>query len=156
VGYAPTVDAQDAPPSGGRFETFDANLRFTVVRDDQGYGVWRLDDLEDGVPIERFSDDELGYRAAAARWKELSVVARREVWLRKLTWVVAGAAVAWVISSAISAMLYLQVGSSFFQGTGIFDTLVRWSQLITLVAQPLTVGAVSVFVVLWLQNRSIR
>jgi hypothetical protein len=127
-----------------------------VVRDDEGYGVWRLDDLEDGVPIERFSDDELGYRAAATRWKELTAVARRDGWLRKLTWIVVGSAVVWVISSAISAMLFLQVGSSFFEGTGIFDSLVRWSQLVTLVAQPLTVGAVSVFVVLWLQDRSLR
>ena len=64
--------------SGGRFETFDANERFVIVRDDEGYGVWRLDDLEDGEPIERFSDDERGYEAAASRWKELSAGAAPE------------------------------------------------------------------------------
>jgi hypothetical protein len=143
-------------PPGGRFETFDANLRFTVVRDDEGYGVWRLEDLEDGVPIERFSDDERGYRSAATRWKELTAIARRDVWLRRLTWLVVAAATFWVVSSAFSALLYLQVGSSFFQGTGIFDTVVRWSQLTSLVAQPLTLGGLSVFVVFWLQNRSYR
>jgi len=155
VDYAPTVDPE-SPVAGGRFETFDANLRFTVVRDEEGYGVWHLDDLEEGVPIERFSDDERGYRAAASRWKELTTIARRDVWLRRLTWVVVVAAVVWVVSSAISAMLYLQVGATLFEGTGIFDTLVRWSQLITLVAQPLTLGGLSVFVVFWLQNRSHR
>lgn len=140
-------------PSGGRFETFDANARFVVVRDDQGYGVWRLDDLDDGDPIERFSDDDRGFRAAAARWKELTANARRDRWLRMLVWVVVAAAVTWVVSSAVSSLLYLQVGATLFEGTGIFDTLVRWSQLISLVAQPLTLGGSAVYVVFWLQNR---
>lgn len=140
-------------PGGGRFETFDANARFVVVRDDQGYGVWRLDDLDDGDPIERFSDDDRGYRAAAARWKELTASARRDRWLLMLVWVVVAAAVTWVVSSAVSSLLYLQVGATLFEGTGIFDTLVRWSQLISLVAQPLTLGGSAVYVVFWLQNR---
>jgi hypothetical protein len=42
------VDPIDTGPDGGRFETFDANERFVIVRDDEGYGVWRLDDVEDG------------------------------------------------------------------------------------------------------------
>ena len=150
------MDPQDTTPPAGRFETFDANLRYTVVRDEEGYGVWHLDDLEDGAPVERFSDDDRGYHAATARWRELSAIGRREAWLRWLTWLVVAAAAVWVISSAISALLYLQVGSSFFEGSGMFDTLVRWSQLTTLVAQPLTLGALSVFVVFWLQNRSHR
>jgi hypothetical protein len=37
VDYAPTVDPQ--PPPEGRFETFDANERFVVVRDEDGYSV---------------------------------------------------------------------------------------------------------------------
>ena len=68
-------------------------------------------------------------------------------------WVVVAAAVAWVVSSAVSSLLYLQVGATLFEGTGIFDTLVRWSQLISLVAQPLTLGGSAVYVVFWLQNR---
>lgn len=141
---------------GGRFETFDANERFAVVRDDEGYGVWQLGEMEDGDPIERFSDDERGYGAAATRWRELSAVARRDVWLRPLVWVVVASASIWVVSSAISALLYLQVGATLFEGTGLFDTLVRWSQLISVVAQPLTLGGFAVYVVLWLQNRSHR
>jgi hypothetical protein len=42
-------------PSGGRFETFDGNDRFVVVRDDDGYAVWRLEELGEGDPIERFT-----------------------------------------------------------------------------------------------------
>jgi hypothetical protein len=150
------VEPADPTRSGGRFETFDADTRFVVVRDDDGYGVWRLDDLEDGDPIERFSDDERGYAAAAARRRELGAAARRGIWLRWLGWVVVGSAVVWVISSAISALLYLQVGASLFEGTGLFDTLVRWSQLVSLVAQPMTLGAFAVSVVLWMQGRSLR
>ncbi len=40
---------------GGRFETLDANARFAMVHDDQGYGVWRLEDLEEGDLVERFA-----------------------------------------------------------------------------------------------------
>ena len=139
--------------SVGRFETFDANERFVIVRDDEGYGVWRLDDLEDGEPMERFPDDERGYEAAASRWKELSAGALRDVWLRRLRWVILVSAVIWVLSSGISALLYLQVGATLFEGTGLFDTLVRWSQLISLVAQPLTLGGFAVYVVFWLETR---
>lgn len=147
------MDPEEEVSSGGRFETFDANVRFAVARDEEGYGVWRLDDLDDGDPIDRFSDDDRGYRAAAVRWKEHTASARRDGWLRKLVWIVVVGAVVWVVSSAISALLYLQVGATLFQGTGIFDTLVRWSQLISMVAQPVTLGGTAVYVVFWLQNR---
>ncbi|MCD6020772.1 MAG: hypothetical protein K0R20_482 [Actinomycetia bacterium] len=147
------MDPDEEVSSGGRFETFDANLRFAVARDEEGYGVWRLDDLGDGDPIDRFSDDDRGYRAAAVRWNELTANARRDGWLRKLVWIVVVAAVVWVASSAVSALLYLQVGATLFEGTGLFDTLVRWSQLIRVVAQPVTLGGTAVYVVFWLQNR---
>ena len=150
------MDPADAGPLGGRFETFDANERFVIVRDDVGYGVWRMDDLEGGKPIERFSDDERGYEAAASQWKKLTVGARRDVWMRRLRWVVMVSAFIWVLSSGISALLYLQVGATLFEGTGLFDTLVRWSQLISLVAQPLTLGGFAVYVVFWLENRRDR
>jgi hypothetical protein len=65
-------------------------------------------------------------------------------------------ALIWVFSSGISALLYLQVGATLFEGNGLFDTLVRWSQLISLVAQPLTLGGFAVYVVFWLENRRSR
>ena len=108
------------------------------------------------MPIERFSDDDRGSQAATARRGELSAIARRDVWLGRLTWLVVVAASFWVVSSAFSALLYLQVGSSFFEGTGIFVTVVRWSQLTSLVAQPVTLGGLAVFAVFWRQNRSYR
>lgn len=121
------MDPDEEVPTGGRFETFDANQRFAVARDAEGYGVWRLD--EEGDPLERFSDDDRGYRAAAARWKVLTANARRDGWLRRLVWIVVAGAVVWVVSSALSSLLYLQVGATLFEGTGIVDTLVPWSQL---------------------------
>jgi hypothetical protein len=148
------VDPPDAGLPGVRFETFDANQRFIVVRDDEGYGVWRSEDLEDGDPIERFADDERGYEVAASRWKELSAQARRDVWLRRLRGVVAVSALVWVLSAGVSALLYLQVGATLFEGTGLFDTLVRWSQLVSVVAQPLTLGGFAVYIVFWLERRS--
>jgi len=141
---------------GGRFETFDANARFVVVRDHEGYGVWRMEDLEEGDPLERFADDDRAYGSAVTRWKELTAVARRETWLGRLVWLTVGAAVLWVVSSTVSGLLYVQVSPTFLNGSGFFDTLVRWSQVTTFVAQPLTLGSLAVFVVFWLQNRSFR
>ena len=150
------MDPVDPGPPGGRFETFDVNQRFVVVRDDDGYGVWRLEELDEGAPIERFSDDERGYEAARTRYKELTDHARRDVWLRWLRWFVVISAITWVLSSALSALLFLQVGFDTFGGAGVFQTLVRWSQLISLVAQPMTLGGSAVYVVLWLEGRRSR
>ena len=58
--------------------------------------------------------------------------------------------------STVSALLYVQISPTFFDGTGFFDTLVRRSQVTTVVARPLTLGSLAMFVVLWLQNRSHR
>jgi hypothetical protein len=150
------VDPVDLGPAGGRFETFDVNQRFVVVRDDEGYGVWRLEELDEGAPIERFADDERGYEAARSRYKELTDRARRDVWLRWLRMVVVIAAIMWVLSSGLSALLFLQVGFDTFEGSGTFQTLVRWSQLISLVAQPMTLGGSAVYVILWLEGRRNR
>ena len=95
--------------SGGRFETFDANRWFVVGRDDEGYGVWRLDDLDEDEPVERVSDDDDGYEAAAARWKILTRQTRREggVWLDRLLVVVLVALALWVLSSSVPALQFL-------------------------------------------------
>jgi hypothetical protein len=55
------VDPVDAVPSGDRFETFDVNRWFVVARDDEGFAVWRLEELGEGEPIGRFADDDRGY-----------------------------------------------------------------------------------------------
>jgi hypothetical protein len=149
------VDPTQPRTTLGRFETFDANARFVVVRDDDGYGVWRLEDLDDGEPIERFPDTDQGYEAAAVRWKEVTKQDRRRrtPWLTPMKWVVVVSAAAWALSSALSSILFLQVGASMFEGSGVFDTLVRWSQLVTVVATATTVGGIAVYVVLWLEAR---
>jgi hypothetical protein len=136
---------------GGRFETFDANARFVVVRDDVGYGVWRLEELEDGDPVERFSDDERGYEAAASRWRELTAGARRDVWLGVLKWVVFVSAGVWVLSGALTGVLIFEVSS--FEQRGLFQTLFRWGQITNSTTQPLTLGGFALYVVLWLESR---
>ena len=59
----------ERPAAGSRRST---PTRGSTVRDDQGYGVWRLDDLDDGDPIERFSDDDTGYQLASDTWAALT------------------------------------------------------------------------------------
>ena len=145
------MDPSDTAASGGRFETFDANERFVIVRDDEGYGVWRLGDLEDGEPVERFSNDERGYEAASSHWRELSASARRDVWRGRLGWVVLISAVVWGLSGALTGVLIFET-SSFDQG-GLFQELFKWAQIANATAQPLTVGGFAVYVVLWLENR---
>lgn len=145
--------AEEGTFEGGRFETFDANRWFVVVRDDEGYAVWRLEDLEEDEAIERFPDDDAGYRSAAAHWRELSKRARQEPWLPRLKWVIIASAIVWAISSAISAILFLDVGVTVFEGTGLYDTLSRWSQLVSMVAMPLTLGGFAIYAVIWLEAR---
>lgn len=139
--------------SAGRFEAFDANDRFVVIRDDEGYGVWRLDDLEEGEPIERFPDDDDGYERAAERWRELTRADRgdRDRWLPRIKWVVLVSAVVWALSGALSGTLIFEI-SSLDQG-GLFQTLFRWGQVANSLAQPLTLGGFAVYVVLWLESR---
>jgi hypothetical protein len=148
------VDLNDSGRSGGRFDVFDANARFVVVRDEEGYGVWRLDDLEEGEPIERFPDDDEGYERAAERWRELTKADRRDRdrWLPRIKWVVLVSAVVWALSGALSGALFFEVGVNFDQGD-LFQELFKWAQLASSVAQPLTVGGFAAYVILWLEIR---
>jgi hypothetical protein len=139
--------------SVGRFETFDANPWYVVVRDDDGYGVWRTDDLEDSEPIERFSDDDVGYEAAAVRWKKLTNERRHQQWLPGLKWVVMVSAIVWVISGAISGIVFFALPGTDFGGPGLYDTFFRWSQLVNGVAMPLTLGGFAIYAVIWLEAR---
>jgi hypothetical protein len=150
------VDAGDVRSAGRRFEAFDANARFVVIRDDEGYGVWRLDDLEEGEPIERFPDDDEGYERAAERWKELTRADRRgrDRWLSRIKWVVLVSAVVWALSGALSGVLFFEV-SNINQG-GLFQTLARWAQIANFAAQPFTIGGAAAYVVLWLEGRRDR
>ena len=97
----------------GRFDAFDANGRFVVIRDEEGYGVWRLDDLEAGEPIERLGDDDEGYERAAERWKELTRGDRRgrDGWLPRIKWIVVVSAVVWALLGALSGVLFFQISS---------------------------------------------
>ena len=130
------------------------NQRFVVVRDDEGYGVWRLEELDEGEPIERFSDDERGYEAATSRWGELTADARRAVWLGRLKWVVLVSAVIWTVSGVMTGLLYFEV--SPFNQRGLFQELFKWGQIAGSTAQPLTVGGFALYVILWLEGRRAR
>lgn len=145
----------DESPAG-RFEAFDANDRFVVVRDGEGYGVWRLDDLEAGEPIERFPDDDGGYERAAERWKQLTRADRRGLdrWLPALKWIVLASAVVWALSGALSGVLFFEVSN--LDQRGLFETLARWAQVASFAAQPFTLGGFAVYVVLWLERRRER
>lgn len=83
--------------SGGRFEAFDANDHFVVIRDEEGYGVWRLADLGEGEPIQRFTDDDPGYELAADMWHALTIEdrRRRSPWLTVLKWTVIASGILW-------------------------------------------------------------
>jgi hypothetical protein len=119
----------------------------------EGYGVWPMDDLEDSQPIERFSDDDVGYEAAAARWKEQTKEQRHQQWLPRLKWVVIVSAIVWVISGAISAAVFFAPPGTDFGGPGLHDTFFRWSQLMSSVAMPLTAGGFAIYAVIWLEAR---
>jgi len=142
--------------SGGRFETFDANDRFVVVRDDEGYGVWRLDELVEGGPLERFPDTDEGYEQAADRWRELTKEDRRghDRWLPRIKWVVLVSAVLWALSGAVLGVLLFEVSN--LDQPGLFEALYKWSQVVNATAQPLTIGGFALYVILWLEGRRRR
>lgn len=156
------MDPDRGSTPAGRFETFDANDRFVVVRDDEGYGVWRLDDLEEGEPLERFPDTDEGYERAAARWKIFTKADRRErrpfhvAVTAALKWLVIVSAAIWVLAAALTGVLFFEVNALSFDGDGIFDELFKWSQVVSGVAQPLTMGGFAVYAILWLELRTAR
>jgi hypothetical protein len=150
------VGPNDGGVSGGRFVAFDANDRFVVIRDEEGYAVWRLDDLEEGEPIERFADDDDGYERAAERWRALTKADRRgrDRWLSRIKWVVVVSAVVWALSGALSGVLFFEVTN--LDRSGLFESLARWAQIAAFAAQPFTIGGAAVYVVLWLEGRRAR
>ena len=136
----------------GRFETFDANERFVVVRDDEGYGIWRLEDLVDGEPLERFPDDDAGYEAAVQRWNEVSRADRRSrsPWLRWLKVAVIVSVVISVVSSVVFTIS--QLASNPFSANQPADVQ-YWSAVISQTAFQVTIALAAAYVVVWLDSR---
>lgn len=149
------MDPADPGPSAGRFETFDANEWFVVVRDDDGYAVWRMEELGVGGPIERFTDDDDGYESAAAIWKELTKGKRRQrgPWLRLLRIVTLVALATWVTSSAIALAISIYGGDDFFPGDPGAKGFPQTMYLLSALTFDVWIAATIAYVVLWLENR---
>jgi hypothetical protein len=149
------VDPSDTAPSGGRFETFDVNQWFVVVRDDDGYALWRLEELGEGEPIERFTDDDSGYESAAAIWKELTKEKRRQrgPWLRLLRIAILVALATWVTSSAVASGISLYGGDDFFPGDPSATGFPQTMYLLSALSFDVWIAGTIAYVVLWLENR---
>jgi hypothetical protein len=152
------VDHVDTPPPDGRFETFDVNQWFVVVRDDEGYAVWRLEELGEGEPIERFADDDGGYESAAAIWKELTKEKRRRrgPWLGPLRTLILVALATWVTSSAIALAMSVYGGDDFFPGNPGAAGFPQTMYLLSALTFDVWIAATIAYVVLWLENRRSR
>jgi hypothetical protein len=140
----------------GRFETFDANERFVVVRDERGYGVWRMEDLEEGNPIERFPDDDGGYEAAAKRWREFTRRDREErgVWLNRLLVVLLVALGLWVAASAVPIVQFVFVEEDVpFPGNPGEPQWERILYAVSAVSFDLWVASAVAYVVVWMNRR---
>jgi hypothetical protein len=158
VGYAPTVDPDSHAPVG-RFDTYDANKRFVVIRDDEGYGVWRLEDLGEGEPIQRFADDDGGYQLASDMWAALTREdrRRRSPWLSPLKWVVILSAILWASASILSSTIfYLNEFDAFRDGFQDFSALYQVLEVVSTIGYSLLLGATGIYVVLWLEARRDR
>jgi hypothetical protein len=153
------VDPGDAAPRLGRFETFDANERFVVIRDDGGYSVWRLEDLGEGDPIQRFADDDSGYELAADMWGALTREdrRRRSPWLSALKWVVIVSAVLWAAANIIStSFFYLNEFDAFSDGFRDLSGFIEVTQVISTVGYSFMLSATVIYLVLWLESRRHR
>jgi len=149
----------ESPVAGGRFETFDANARFVVIRDDDGYAVWRLEDLGEGEPIQRFADDDSGYELAADMWAALmrEERRRRSPWLSALKWIVIVSAIVWIVTSAIAqSMFYVSTFDRFRGGFSELSRFYEVMQVISSIGYSFTLGATAIYLVLWLEARRER
>jgi hypothetical protein len=153
------VDPEDEMSSGGRFETFDANPRFVVVRDDEGYGVWRLEDMDEGEPIRRFADDDSGYQLAADTWAALTREERRRrsPWLSTLKWVVIFSAILWAGANILSSTyFYLNEFEAFRDGSRDLTGFYQIMEVVSTIGYSILLGATTIYVVLWLEARRNR
>lgn len=149
------MDPRDEGTSQGRFETFDANEVFVVVRDEDGYGVWRLDDLEVGDALERFPDTDEGYERAARRWKELTKAERRRVgiWLDRLRVTVLIGLAAWLVSSAVPVILSAFEDRPDFPGDPGEGGFERALYLLSTVSFDVWIVGTIAYLVLWMDRR---
>jgi hypothetical protein len=154
------VDRTDAG-SSARFETFDANDRFVVIRDEEGYGVWQLEDLGAGDPIARFTDDDPGYQLASDMWHALTRQdrRRRNPWLSLLKWIVIVSGILWAGANVISTSIYYVNQFELFRGgsrdlslSGFYEVM----QVISTVGYSFTVSTTAIYLVLWLEGRRDR
>jgi hypothetical protein len=105
-------------------------------------------------PLERFTDDDVGYESAAARWKELTKAERRESgrWLGPLRVVILVSLATWVVSSAVALAISIYGGEdSFFPGdpsaTGLSQTIYLLSSL----SFDAWIAATIAYVIWWLE-----
>jgi hypothetical protein len=154
-------EAHVSESPGGRFETFDANDRFVVVRDEDGYGVWRLEDLGEGNPIERFTDDDAGYQLAADMWHALTREdrRRRNPWLSLLKWTVIVSGILWASANIISTSIFYLNQFEMFRGgsrdlslSGFYQVM----EVVSTVGYSFIVSATAIYLVLWLEGRRDR
>ena len=89
------------------------------IRDEEGYGVWRLDDLEEGEPIERFAGRRRGVRASRGAMERAheggpsrsrSMAPADQVGRT-------GLGVVWALSGALSGVLFFEVVRTSTSGT---------------------------------------
>lgn len=138
---------------------FDANARFVVIRDDEGYGVWRLEDLGEGEPIQRFADDDTGYQLAAHVWAALTREdrRRRSPWLSPLKWVVIASAILWASAAILSSTIfYLNEFEAFRDGSRDLSRFYQIMEVVSTIGYSITLGATAIYVVLWLEARRNR
>jgi hypothetical protein len=140
----------------GRFETFDANKRYVVGRDDLGYGVWKLDELGEEEPIERFARNDSGYEAAVERWRQLTRADRRSraPWMRRLKVAVFVSAGLWALSAiALNGLFLWNIGlRGPFRPFPQAD-IELWGGAIAQASSQVTMALVAVYVVIWLDAR---
>jgi hypothetical protein len=124
-----------------------------------GYSVWRLEDLGEGEPIQRFADDDSGYELAADMWSALTHEdrRRRSPWLPVLKWVVITSAVLWAGASIFSStILYLNQADAFRSGFRDFSGFFQVMEVVSAIGYSITLGATASYVVLWLDARRER
>jgi len=126
--------------------------RYVLARDAAGWGVWRIDSLDEALV--RYGEGDDAYQQASDFFHELERRHRAESgqWLSVLRILALIAGIVWITVRAYYEIRTASVGGSF-NSTDLFDQL-RWAQTIDDIAYSIFLFAAVAYTILWLRRRS--
>lgn len=137
-----------APP-----DVVDESRDHLLALSDAGWGVWEKGDPA-GEPVALFPPNDEGFELASDYFKQAkrAARARRISWLGILRWSAVISGCVWILSTTV-VNLRVYVLQNPFAGFQTDELLIRWSQVLSLIAYPVFIVSVGIFLLLRLRER---